>query len=234
MIDLHSHILPGIDDGARNFDESIEIIRELHSHGIRGVVATPHYIKETKFIFPIVDNKAILEELKKGLKAKRIDMDLYLGNEIYIDKDIMKLIANGEISPLADSRFLLIELPLDEEFPNYDDYLSNLIANGYEVVLAHPERYLIAQENYSVLDDLHELGVLFQCNFGSIGGKYGKSAQKLVKKLAKDKKIFAFGSDSHRVGGGRYIDYALKKLLKYYSEEELKELLVENPKRIVS
>ena len=234
MIDIHSHILPGVDDGARSFDESVEIARMLSSCGVTDIVATPHFIRETNFVSPVANNRKIVKELKNRLKAEAIDVNIYLGNEIYIDEDIVGLLRSGQISPLAGSKYLLIELPLNDEFSNYEDHLCNLIEDGYKVVLAHPERYAIAQEDYGILEDLYELGVLFQCNIGSVYGKYGKSAQKLLKKLAKDKKIFTFGSDAHHPGSSQSFDLAYKKLLKYYNERELRELLVKNPRKIIN
>lgn len=234
MIDIHSHILPGIDDGARTFDESIEIIRELSSHGVTDIIATPHFIRDTKYVSPVINNKVILQELKKQLKDRGIDVGIYLGNEIYIDEDIVGLIKAGRISSLAGSKYLLVELPLNDEFPNYEDHLSSLMSNGYKVVLAHPERYRMVKEDYGILENLYDMGILLQCNIGSIGGKYGKNAKKIAKRLAKDKKIFTFGSDTHHPGGGRYFDLAYKKLGKYYSNHELTKLLVENPRKIIS
>lgn len=234
MIDIHSHILPGVDDGARSFDESVEIARMLSSCGVTDIVATPHFIRETNFVSPVANNRKIVEELKNRLKAEAIDVNIYLGNEIYIDEDIVGLLRSGQISHLADSEYLLIELPLNDEFSNYEGYLCDLMQDGYKVILAHPERYAIAQEDYGILEDLYELGVLFQCNIGSVYGKYGKSAQKLLKKLAKDKKIFTFGSDAHHPGSSQSFDLAYKKLLKYYNERELRELLIKNPQKIIN
>lgn len=234
IIDIHSHILPGIDDGARTFNDSIAIIRELSNQGITDVIATPHYIDETVYVSPRAKNLKLLAELKDILNAERIPVNVYLGNEIYINEGIIELLKKERISSLADSKYLLVELPMDEEYPNYADYLEDLINYGYKVVLAHPERYTIAQKDFDVLDELYEAGVLLQCNFGSITGKYGKAAQKLAKKLAKNKMIFAFGSDIHRPSKSDYIALARKKLSKYYSDSELKVLFERNPKKIIS
>lgn len=234
IIDIHSHILPGIDDGARTFDDSIAIIRELANQGITDIIATPHYIDETVYVSPRAKNLKLLAKLKDILNAESIPVNIYLGNEIYINEGIIELLKKKRISSLADSKYLLVELPMDEEYPNYVDYLEDLINYGYKVVLAHPERYTIAQKDFDVLDELYEAGVLLQCNLGSITGKYGRAAQKLAKKLAKNKMIFAFGSDIHRPSKSDYIALARKKLSKYYSDSELKVLFERNPKKIIS
>ncbi len=233
MIDIHSHILPSIDDGARSFEESIEIIHELSSYGITDIIATPHFIKETYFTSSVAKNKALLKELKIQLKTHGIKTNIYLGNEIYVDEDISKLIKSKQITSLNNSKYLLIELPLNEEFPNYSDHFLSLMNQGYKVILAHPERYAITQKDYTILEDLHEIGVLFQCNLGSAYGKYGKPAQKLLKKLAKDNRIFAFGSDAHHPGSARHFNTTFKKLSKYYNKDDLQKVLVNNPRKLL-
>lgn len=233
MIDTHSHILPGIDDGARTLADSVEIVKELVSQGVTDIIATPHYVDETVFVSPKAKNAKLLTTLKKKLKDEGVKVRIYLGNEVYISDRIEKLIKDGEISMLAGSKYILVELPLDEEFPNYEDFLRDLIERGYKVVLAHPERYRIAQENEAILRDLCKMGVLLQCNIGSITGKYGKGAKKLMKKLAKEKMVFMFGSDIHHSGKGDSILKAQKKLAKYYDKKELRKLLVLNPSKIL-
>ncbi len=233
MIDIHSHILPGIDDGARTLAGSVEIVRDLVSQGVTEIIATPHYVDETIFMSPCSKNLELLKELRKELVSEGIEAKIYLGNEIYINSRIKELIKEREITTLAGSKYLLVELPLDEEYPNYEDYLRDLINHGFKVVLAHPERYRIAKDE-EVLQNLLEMGVLFQCNMGSILGKYGKEAQKLVKKMAKEKMIFTFGSDIHHPNKNNFLVLARKKLLKYYSESELNKLLVINPRKILA
>ena len=232
ITDTHSHILPGIDDGAKTLTNSADIVRELAEQGVTNIIATPHYVNETIYSSPYSENKKLLKELQKHLAKEGIKVNIYLGNEIYIDPAIPDLIKHHKVTPLAGSKYLLVEFPLDNEYPNYEDYFRVLIDQGYKVVLAHPERYTIIQKDYQIAKDLRDLGVLFQCNYGSIVGKYGKRAKKLVKKFAKDKMIFIFGSDMHRARGEYLIDKAVKKLSKYYSSAELKTLLQTNPSKI--
>lgn len=234
MIDTHSHILPGIDDGAKTFSDSIDIIRELSEQGVTDIIATPHYVCETQYISPRSENRKLLKEVKKRVLAAAINVNLYLGNEIYIDSKIPELLKQKVVTPLASSKYLLVEMPLDEEYPSYLDYFEELIANGYKAVLAHPERYQIIQKNYDLIHVLHDAGVLFQCNAGSFVGKYGRSAKKIVKKLAKDKLIFMLGSDTHRSGGRPYILLAGKKLKRYFTDQELKQILETNPRKIIN
>ena len=233
MIDLHSHVLPGIDDGAKTFENSIAIIRELSEQGVTDLIATPHYICDTIYTSPRSDNTKLLEQLQQKLKEEGIDINVYLGNELYIDESIRKLIENKTVSSLADSEYVLLEFPLNNAYPNYEDIIGDLIQSGYKVVLAHPERYAITQNDFQILVDLYDMGVLMQCNLGSFLGKYDKHAEKTAVKLAKNKMIYGLGSDIHHVRRDGGILKAIKRLKKYYREDELDKLLNENPRKIL-
>ena len=219
MIDIHSHILPGVDDGARTLTDSVEIIRELAASGVTDIVATPHFVVETNYTSPKKTNTAIFN---------------FLGNEIYIDPSIENLIREGALSTMAGGKYILVELPIDIEYSNYYDILFGLIEAGYKVILAHPERYAIMQKDYDLLVELHDVGVRFQCNLGSVIGQYGKEPKNLVKRLIKERLVFAFGSDIHYCHGADYWLKAQKKLAKYYSKNELKDVLISNSYRILS
>ena len=233
MIDVHSHILPCVDDGPKSLAGSVAIVRKLVGQGVTDIIATPHYVADTNYVSPKSQNQRVMAVVKRTLEKEGVKVNLYLGNEIYIDNSLLALLKAGKITGLNGSRYLLVELPLDEEYPNYNDILRDLMDAGYIVVLAHPERYSIVQEDYGVAKELYEMGVRFQCNIASILGKYGRGAKKTVKKLIKDNKIFTFGSDIHHAGKKDEILLAQKKLLKYYSEHELHNLLVKNPSKFI-
>lgn len=234
MIDIHSHILPGIDDGARTLDESVELVRELASYGVTTVVATPHFVDETIYTSPKNANSKLVTKLRRCLKEEGINVKVVLGNEIYINPMIVELIKAGEVSKMGRSKYLLVELPMTGDFPNYEDIFLDLMQNGFKVVLAHPERYESFKKDFSLVRDLYDMGVLLQCNLGSISGKYGKNAKKLVTRLIKERMVFAFGSDIHHPSHTDYYGAGLKKLRKYYTETELETVLVDNPGTIVA
>lgn len=234
MIDLHSHILPGIDDGASDIDASVVLLRELAAGGVTDVVATPHYIDETIYASPCSENKKLLRSLKTRLKKEGIDMKVHLGNEIYIMPKILDFLKNGVVSGLAGSKYLLIELPMSGEFPGYADIFLEILRAGYFVVLAHPERYTAFQKDFDLISDLCEMGVLLQCNVGSFAGQYGKSAFKLARRLAKERMIFAVGTDIHHPHGNDFLPNAIRKMSKYYNDLELSEILTENPRKILA
>jgi len=233
MIDLHSHILPGIDDGSPDFETSVNLVRELSNGGVTDVYATPHYIEETVYSSPVSGNSALLADLQARCEAEGLPVRLHLGNEIYITPNVVPLLEAGEISGLDGSSYLLIELPMSGDFPGYYDIFLSLIRSGYKVVLAHPERYSAFARDFALFDELYDMGVLMQCNLGSFAGIYGKTVFKLASRMAKEKKIWAFGSDIHHVRGNGWIADAKKKLSKFYSDAELSELLEGNPGKIV-
>lgn len=233
MIDLHSHLLPAIDDGVDTFEESVEILQELAAHGVTEIFLTPHYIPETIYNSPRSDNLKLEAELKKAIKEETdLDLKLHLGNEIYITPEISKLLKDKTLSPLNDSKYLLVELPMSGIFDGYEDVFRDLVTEGYQVILAHPERYISVQKDFKILERLKSLGVLFQCNLGSIIGQYGRRVEKTVKKMAKQDLIFCFGTDTHHMRDFAEIDAALAKLEKIYGKAKLDVLLNDNPLKI--
>ncbi len=235
MIDIHSHLLYGIDDGSKSIEDSVDIIRNMHNVGFTDIILTPHYIKDSDYSSPRSNNLKLLRNLKQALKENNIDVNLYLGNEIYIDEDIYDLLEEDEISSLNDSRFLLIELPMSGEYDNYIDIFEYLISQGYKVILAHPERYISFQNDLSKVLELKKIGVYFQSNLESILGSYGKGAVKAIKKLLKMKKISFLATDiHHKKHDYNKFEKAKKKIRKYLTEEELNILLNENPSKIIS
>ena len=233
MIDLHSHVLPGIDDGVADIADSVKLVRELANGGVTDVFATPHYIDETIWTSSREVNLKLVSDLQKRLDDEGIVVKIHLGNEIYINRKILKLLESGEISLMGDSKYLLVELPMSGDFLGFSDIFLELLRAGYKVILAHPERYTSFQKDFSLLSELYDMGVLLQCNVGSFVDQYGKAARKLAVKLAKSKMIFGLGTDIHHPRGEEFLPGAIKKLGKYYSSDELEELLVGHPRKIL-
>ena len=246
-IDIHSHILFGIDDGSKNLETSLAILDGLKSQGFTNAILTPHYVADTIYTSSRQNNQKILRELKKAWeeheKASLSDssaatfslghLHLHLGNEIYIDRSISELLKSRTISPLADGKYLLIELPMSGEFDGYEDIFDSLRLEGYQVILAHPERYSSTHHDFSILERLHASGILFQCNYGSFIGQYGKNSKKTAEKLAREKLIFALGTDIHHERDYSEIKKSLKRLSKFYSSSELEDLTTKNPQKIL-
>ena len=233
MIDIHSHLIYGVDDGSRSLEESINIIKMMKEAGVTDMIITPHYINESKYVSNKKNNTKILSTLKKELKKENINMNLYLGNEIYIDRNIEELLNNKEVTTLDKSKYLLIELPMSGQFNGYQDLLHSLKCKGYKVILAHPERYLSFQRDFKKIKELYEMGIILQSNYGSILGDYGFGAKRCVKKLMKENMITFFSSDIHRIRRSNFIERAKKTMRKYYNESEIDNLTTNNAYSII-
>ena len=176
----------GIDDGSKSLTESIAILKKAKKAGVTDIMLTPHYIKNSKYACNNKNKEELLNELKKEMKNNNIDINLYLGNEVYIDSDIIPLINRNEIKTLNNSKYILVELPLTREVNEAIDIFKKLINKGYKVILAHPERYTYIQEDISKLEEFIDIGVLMQGNFKSLLGKYGEAAEETLIDLLKN------------------------------------------------
>lgn len=234
MTDIHSHLLYGVDDGSNTLLESISILKDLKSVGFDNIILTPHYIKGSTYNSNRSENSKRLEVLKNALKEKNIDVNVYLGNEIYIDDDLLELFKNKEISTLNNTNYALIELPMSGKYDEYKEILADLINKGCKVILAHPERYVSFQQDFNKIYELEEIGVYFQCNFDSIIGRYGEEAERLVRRLFKEKKVAFLATDMHHQSHD-YSKYERIKteVLKYVTEEEYKIITDRNPRQLI-
>ena len=197
MTDIHSHIMFGVDDGSSSIEESLNLLRELKSVGFDNVILTPHYINGDTYSVPNDEKVRRLNILKEEVRKNHIDINLYLGNEIFISKNMIHDIEVGNACTLNHSKYFLFEIPFHNKINYLLDFVYEIRYNGYIPILAHPERYTYFQENYSLVDDLKEEGVLFQCNYASILGYYGKNAEKLMKYMLKKKYVDYLGTDIH-------------------------------------
>lgn len=236
MIDIHAHILPGIDDGAKDINESIEILKNASFNGVTDIVLTPHYILESKYNSTKNSNKKILDELKRRIAKEKINVNLFLGNEVYINEKILELLKNNTISTLNDSKYLLFELPMSSEYKDLLTVIHNLKLNEITPIIAHPERYYFIKKDPTKIVELHQEGALFQSNIGSLFGYYGIDAKKTLEKLLKHRCITFLSSDIHSNNHLIYDDIEkAKKILKKLnlSLKEIEELLIDNPKKVI-
>lgn len=224
MKDIHSHILYGIDDGSRSIEESIQLLDRQYDHGVTDIILTPHYIENSKYNC----NNRKKKELFHELKQKYQKINLYLGNEVYITENILELLKSEEIMTLNDSRYLLIELPMNSEIKNLDSIIFDLVRNNIVPIIAHPERYRYVQKNIHYFDEFRNMGVLLQGNYESLFNQYGSSAKKTLKKLLKEEMITFLGSDMHRIEYTTHLEMLEKKLAKIVKDVKKRKQLLEN------
>ena len=197
MIDFHSHILPNIDDGSRSIEETFNLIKEAKNVGFDAIVSTSHYM-ENYYETNVPEREVWINAIYENLQVKNINIRLYLGNEIYLTENIIKLLEEGKASTINDTSYVLFEMPLNAEPLNLYDIVYEMMQCKLVPILAHPERYSFVQKDPELIYDLIQKGVLMQANYGSIIGQYGEKAKMIVRKFLKNNMIHFLGTDVHR------------------------------------
>ncbi len=229
MIDFHSHILPGIDDGSRNYEESKQMLLEAKEAGFNKIISTSHYAYNC-YEVPEYKRKELIQELSQEDNIPEI----ILGSEIFITYNIVDLLKDFNASTINGTNYILFELPLRSEIPNLKDVVNKLQESNYRLILAHPERYSIIQNDFNYLYKLQDMGILFQSNYASITGYYGHAAKSTVKKMLKNELVSFLGSDVHRPETiYKILPKAFKKLEKIVSKDYLEDLTTNNAELIL-
>ena len=233
MIDIHSHIIPNVDDGARSVEETFNILKEAQEAGFTDVILTSHFLLN---YYETNAQELIFwkEKLQEVLKKQGTKINLHSGMEIYITNQMEELLENKKILTLANSRYMLIELPLATNVKYFDYVVYYLEAKGIKPIIAHPERYKRVQKDPDIVEEYIEKGCLIQCNYGSIVNLYGREAEKTIKTLLKKNQVHFLGSDVHRENGTYLIILdAIKKIRKIIGENKINEITTINPKKIL-
>ncbi len=195
-LDLHSHLIPGIDDGVSTIDETIAILREFESWGMKKVITTPHIFSE---VYPNKESNILARHKKvvEQLNANGVGVELEVAAEYYVDEELLTKLNNNHPLLTFGEKYLLFETPFLLEPKILTECIFMLITKGYVPVMAHPERYIYLQEDNKRMGELRERGVLFQVNLGSLVGYYSENAKNVVKILLKKSWIDFIGSDCH-------------------------------------
>lgn len=193
MIDTHIHMVPGVDDGAKDMNISIQMIQMVMNQGVNKVVLTPHYN------LPRYRNENVEKQfnlLKDYIKTAKIDFEVYLGNEIYLSEETMEGILKGQANTMAGGSYLLVELPYYHYYPVHEAMIQDLQHNDFRVLLAHIERYQVFEKKPEKLRELVENGVYAQLSSRYIiDHKTRKSALKWIEKGL----IHIVASDGHDI-----------------------------------
>ena len=236
MIDLHCHILPGIDDGALSLSESLIMAQSAAGGGTRKIAATPHYFNDYQNPKPVSKAEVMqkFKELKDFLRLNRCPVELYMGAEQYGVSNLASLIENDELITINDSRYLLIEFSLDDDIERAKYVLSQLDDYDIVPVLAHPERYDFIQEEPSKIFWFLQHGCLLQVNKGSITGRFGEEAEGISHWLIRERMAHVVASDSHGPYQRTADMSAAYQYACYSSGDEYAYMLFnENPQRIL-
>lgn len=198
MIDIHSHILPSIDDGSKDMEMSIKMLRVAEEKGTKVIVATPHYIRgiyENHY-----DEMATLhEELKLASVAAGINIEILLGQEIMLDKYSLKLCKEEKLRGINGTSYMLIEFPMDRLPKDTFELIYELRLLGIKPIVAHPERYPYIYQAPTTINNFIEENCLFQVNGASLQGLFGKKVEKCAKLLVQQGLVNFIASDAHSI-----------------------------------
>lgn len=235
MYDIHCHVLYGVDDGARNIEDSINICRLLANDGVKAVIATPHYMEGKSQI----DSSRLFTHvflLNLELKVENIDMEVLAGMEVYTNPDLLNLYEQKKIITINYKNYMLIELPQYNILPPYlDDLLFNLQLKGIKPVIAHPERYISVIKDPYIVYSLINKGCIMQVNSGSVEGLFGSTVRKTAYILLKNNMVHVVSSDTH--SSYRNIS-SLKNcygiIYKKFGKDTAENLFINNPYKIIN
>lgn len=226
MIDIHTHILYGVDDGSKNLNMTLDILEEAEKVGFTKIIFTSHYM-EDYFIVDSNKRKKILTEIDN---LKTTGIDLYLGNEIFLTENIMKLLNEKKAVTLNDTKYVLFELPFNNRPINLMEMVFKMQSNNLVPILAHPERYSYFYKTPEIYEQLVDKGVLLQLNFGSFDEQYGRKARIMAEKLLKNNLAHFIATDVHRPNTVYpEIPRIIDNLNKLVGEETVYKLTTINP-----
>lgn len=198
MIDLHSHLLPGIDDGARDLDMALAMARMAVDDGIGTIACTPH-------ILPGVYNntRATIEDAVERLAAEieraGIPLQVTSGADVHIAPHLLADLKNGTVPTIGESRYFLFEPPDQIVPPRMDNFAFELVASGFVPILTHPERLVWIEKQYSLIQQLVAGGVLIQVTAGSFMGRFGHRAKYWAERMLDEGMIDLVATDAHNL-----------------------------------
>lgn len=207
--DMHSHFIPGIDDGAQDLEQSIEMIKAFAELGYTKVVTTPHVMADGYKNTPEIILGG-LEKVRAEIRRQGIAMEIDAAAEYYLDHELEQKVMRGDVLTFGN-RHLLFELPFIGEPAVLPGVVFGMQTQGYRPVLAHPERYTFWHADWSKYERLKERGVLFQLNTVALCGAYGPSTKKIAERLIDAGFIDLLGSDCHAMGHVEAIKATLKE-----------------------
>lgn len=194
--DIHSHILPGIDDGSPDIATSLQLVQGIYSLGIRKTVATPHIISDLYRNTPATISAA-LSKLKTACAEAKIDIAIQAAAEYMLDDHFLHLLRDTSPLLTIHKNLILTEQSFATETDNLHRIAFEMITSGYRPIMAHPERYHFYHQNYDAYSRLKDMGFLLQLNLLSLTGYYGKPVARAAKYLMANKLIDIVGTDMH-------------------------------------
>lgn len=232
-IDIHSHIIPGVDDGAENFEESMDMIETAYQEGIRVMIATPHYGKWN----PDYNKEYAIgrfRELCSRVKVVHPDMKLFFGNEIYYGTGVVDDLRNGRAMTLGGTDYALVEFSPEAEYQKIYDGLREFINAGYRPVLAHAERYRCLRNDLKGMKAVIDMGVCIQINAGTFLGKLFGKQTSWAKRLLDERMVHFIASDCHNAGSRKPVmKTAVEEMMRVAWDDIVEDVVYTNIVKLV-
>lgn len=232
MIEIHTHILPNVDDGSKSLEMSIEMIEDMISNGVTSAIATPHHLNSCGFN-PWSSTDKKVEILNTEIKKHNLSFKVYTGQEIRIRDDLLNRVKSGEIQGINNSRYLLLEFSFNSVPMYCRQIIYDLLSNGYIPIIAHPERIKPIQDDINILKEFIDMGCFAQITASSI-----TSAKKNVKNITfeqiEEGLISFISSDNHDINKRKCeLKNALKTIDRLYGSD-LKDYFINNTFKLVN
>lgn len=229
MIDLHSHIIPNVDDGSRSLEDSVNLIKESIKLGITDIVFTPHFESIPNRMIPNININESFNAFKKHLEDENLNINIYLGNEITISDNLIKDLKNSKCLSINGSKYILLELDFFAAEEEIGELIYELELAGYSVIIAHAERYMYA--DYKYIEMLVREGALIQINATSIITKH-PFLRKFIMKLIKNNLVHFVSSDVHFGRENKMLE-AYQMVAKKFNKDIANKLFIENPRKVL-
>jgi len=231
MIDIHTHILNGVDDGSKDLQTSLQHLRLMQEIGVTGVFLTPHFMRNMFDGNPDTIREEF-QKLKKEVEKEKIEIELYPGFEIFLEPGIHKKILDQQLS-LNGTKYILVETNMSGFTADLPQILYDLVRNGWKPILAHPERYADIINDPAVAEELIHKNIYMQINAGSLLGHYSRPIQDTAWFLVRQGFAHFIASDNHCKEPAYFLDIALNEIRNNIDEYTANLLSIENPQKIL-
>lgn len=227
MIDIHTHILPSVDDGSQSIEMSRKLLIDAHNDGITDICLTPHFCRMDNYTYKKEYITNLFNDFKK--QVKDININLYLGNELMIEHSLDELLEQKQLCTINNSNYVLIEFPFDNYKTDYNEYLYNIRMLGLKIIIAHPERYNFI--NDEIIDYWLNNGYYLQANSSSFNIR---EKRKLLYKLIENGYLHVIASDAHSINRPSLLSETYKLISNKFNKETADILFNINPYNILN
>ena len=233
LYDIHCHSLPGVDDGARNMEESLWMLNKEYQEGVRHVILTPHFRYDMFEPHMNIVTRQFMQLRRAAMNIGDEGMRLYLGCELHSSMDMVECLKKGRRLTLAGSRYVLVEFSNGDEKNYIEERVRSLLMNGFIPIIAHVERYKATRNDIGFLTELKDMGAHIQVNADTISGQDGFGAKTFARKVMKHGLLDFVGSDGHRKTERiPEIGKCVAKMEKTMGSEYVKKIFIKTPRKI--